>query len=208
MIPKIIHYVWFGDKPFGEVEKKCIASWKKYCPDYKIMLWNEETFDVEKAGLYAQQAYQEKQWAFVSDVARLYALKEHGGVYMDTDMEVIRPLEDFLELPAFMGFEIETEISTGIIGCEPHNPIIEEWYHDYDNRTFVQEDGSFDRTTNVIRFTGILKEKGFKMNNTKQTSENITLFPRDYFSPKDYYTREIDDTKNTYAIHQFTGSWL
>ena len=124
MIPKIIHYVWFGDKPSGEVEKKCIASWKKYCPDYEIKLWNEESFDLKGAGVYAQQAYDEEQWAFVSDVARLYVLKEYGGIYMDTDMEVIKSLDDFLELPAFMGFEIESEISTGIIGAEPHNPLI------------------------------------------------------------------------------------
>lgn len=208
MIPKIIHYIWFGDRPFGEIEEKCVASWKKYCPDYEIKLWNEDNFDLEGAGIYAQQAYDEKQWAFVSDVARLYVLKEYGGIYMDTDMEVIKPLDGFLTLPAFMGFEIETEISTGIIGSEPHNPLIEEWYQDYANRAFIQEDGSHDRTTNVIRFTEILKEKGFSLDNTKQTSENITLFPRDYFSPKDYYTREIADTKNTYAIHQFTGSWL
>lgn len=208
MIPKIIHYIWFGDRPFGEVEEKCVASWKKYCPDYEIKLWNEDNFDLEGAGLYAQQAYDEKQWAFVSDVARLYVLKEYGGIYMDTDMEVIKSLDDFLELPAFMGFEIETEVSTGIIGSEPHNPLIEEWYNDYANRKFIQEDGSHDRTTNVIRFTEILKEKGFKMNDTKQTTEDITIFPREYFSPKDYYTREIDDTKNTHAIHQFTGSWL
>lgn len=208
MIPKIIHYIWFGDRPFGEVEEKCVASWKKYCPDYEIKLWNEDNFDLKGAGLYAQQAYDEKQWAFVSDVARLYVLKEYGGIYMDTDMEVIKPLDEFLELPAFMGFEIETEVSTGIIGSEPHNPLIEEWYNDYANRAFIQEDGSHDRKTNVIRFTEILKEKGFSLDNTKQTSENITLFPRDYFSPKDYYTREVADTKNTYAIHQFTGSWL
>ena len=208
MIPKIIHYIWFGDKGFEEVEKKCLASWKKYCPDYEIKLWNEDNFDLKGAGIYAQQAYDEKQWAFVSDVARLYVLKEYGGIYMDTDMEVVRPLDDFLELPAFMGFEIESEISTGIIGSEPHNPLIEEWYQDYANRTFIKEDGTHDRKTNVIRVTEILDEKGFKMDNTKQVHEDVTLFPRDYFSPKDYYTREVDDTKNTYAIHQFTGSWL
>ena len=208
MIPKIIHYVWFGGKPFGEVEEKCIASWKKYCPDYEIKLWNEDNFDLEAAGIYAQQAYDEKQWAFVSDVARLYVLKEYGGIYMDTDMEVIKPLDDFLKLPAFFGFEIETEISTGIIGAEPHHPFIEEWYQDYADRTFIKEDGTHDRKTNVIRITEIMEEKGFKMDNTKQTFEDVTLFPREYFSPKDYYTREVDDTKNTYAIHQFTGSWL
>ena len=208
MIPKIIHYVWFGDRPFGEVEEKCYASWKKYCPDYEIMLWNEKNFPIDQAGTYVKQAYEEKQWAFVSDVARLYALKEYGGIYVDTDMELVRSIDPFLKLPAFFGFEIETEISTGIIGAEPHHPFIEELYHDYDDRTFILEDGSHDRKTNVIRTTEILTEKGMKPNNTKQVIEGVHIFPREYFSPKDYWTREVDDTSNTYGIHQFTGSWL
>ena len=208
MIPKIIHYIWFGGKEFGEVERKCIESWKKYLPDYEIKFWNEDNIDLKDMGQYAQEAYDEKQWAFVSDVVRLYVLKEYGGIYMDTDMEVIKSLDKFLTLPAFFGFEIEDEISTGIIGSEPHNPFIEKLYHDYDNRTFIQEDGSHDRTTNVIRITEIMEDMGVKMNNTEQTFEDFKIFPRDVFSPKDYWTREVDDTSNTYCIHQFTGSWL
>ena len=208
MIPKIIHYIWFGGKEFGEVERKCIESWKKYLPDYEIKFWNEDNIDLKDMGQYAQEAYDEKQWAFVSDVVRLYVLKEYGGIYMDTDMEVIKSLDEFLTLPAFFGFEIEDEISTGIIGSEPHNPFIEKLYHDYDNRTFIQEDGSHDRTTNVIRITEIIEDMGVKMNNTEQTFEDFKIFPRDVFSPKDYWTREVDDTSNTYCIHQFTGSWL
>lgn len=209
MIPKIIHYAWFGGNPLGELEKKCIASWRKYCPDYEIKEWNEETFDVKKlGGTYAKQAYDAEQWAFVSDVARLYALKIDGGIYMDTDMELIKPIDDFRKLPAFFGFEIETEISTGIIGAEPNHPFIAELYHDYDDREFILEDGSHDRQTNVLRITEIMSERGLKLNNTKQIVENVTFFPRDYFSPKDYYTREVNATENTHGIHQFTGSWL
>lgn len=208
MIPKIIHYVWFGDRPFGEVEKKCYDSWKKYCPDYEIMVWNEKNFPIAQSNEYAKQAYEEKQWAFLSDVARLYALKEYGGIYVDTDMELVRNIDSFLELPAFFGFEIETEISTGIIGAEAHHPFIEELYQDYKDRSFILSDGSHDRKTNVIRTTEILTEKGLEPNNTKQVIDGVHIFPREYFSPKDYWTREVDDTSKTYGIHQFTGSWL
>lgn len=208
MIPKIIHYAWFGGNELGELEKKCLASWKKYCPDWEIMVWDESNFKPEDHGIYTKQAYDEEQWAFVSDVARLYALKEYGGVYVDTDMELIKPIDDFRDLPAFFSFEIETEISTGIIGAEPHHPFIEELYADYDGRKFVQDDGSHDRKTNVIRITEIMKERGLKPDNTKQVIENCHIFPLEYFSPKDYWTREVDATDNTYGIHQFTGSWL
>ncbi|WP_256971750.1 glycosyltransferase family 32 protein [Marinilactibacillus psychrotolerans] len=172
------------------------------------MVWDESNFKPEDHGIYTKQAYDEKQWAFVSDVARLYALKEYGGVYVDTDMELIKPIDDFRDLPAFFSFEIETEISTGIIGAEPHHPFIEELYNDYDGRTFIQEDGSHDRKTNVIRITEIMTERGLKPDNTKQVVENCHIFPLEYFSPKDYWTREVDATDNTYGIHQFTGSWL
>lgn len=208
MIPKIIHYVWFGDRPFGEVEEKCLASWKKQCPEYTLMKWDETNFPISEQGTYVKQAYKEKQWAFLSDVARLYALKEYGGVYVDTDMELIKNLDELLTVPCFFGFEIETEISTGLIAAEPHHPFIEELYEDYENRTFILEDGSHDRKTNVIRTTEILIEKGLTPDNTKQVIEGVTIFPREYFSPKDYWTREVNKTSNTYGIHQFTGSWL
>ncbi|MDE1548429.1 glycosyltransferase family 32 protein [Jeotgalibaca caeni] len=208
MIPKIIHYCWFGGNPLGEKEKKTMESWKKHCPEYKVMAWNEETFDVNNMGDYVKEAYEAGKWAFVSDVARLYALKEYGGVYMDTDMEVVKPLDPLLELDAFMGFEIETTISTGIIAAKSHHPTIELLYADYEDRHFKQEDGSLDETTNVIRITEILQEEGLELNNEKQEIMGITIFPRVYFSPKSYWTYEINDTEDTYAIHQFSGSWL
>lgn len=208
MIPKIIHYCWFGGNPLGEKEQKILDSWEKYCPDYKIMAWNEETFDVENMGDYVKEAYEAEKWAFVSDVARLYALKEYGGIYMDTDMQVIKPIDDLLQLDAFMGFEIETTICTGIIAAKPHHPTIERFYEDYADRHFLQEDGSLDETTNVIRITEILEENGLELNNEKQEVLGITIFPRVYFSPKSYWTYEINDTDETYAIHQFSGSWL
>lgn len=208
MIPKIIHYVWFGGNELGDLEKKCLESWKKYCPDWEIIRWDESNFKPEEHGEYAKQAYENKAWAFLSDVARLHALKEYGGVYCDTDMELIKPIDKFRKFPAFFSFEIETEISTGIIGSEPHHPFIEELYHDYDDRSLILEDNAEDQTTNVIRITEIMIERGLKPNNTLQEIEGCTVFPREYFSPKNYYTREVDATENTHGIHQFTGSWL
>lgn len=208
MIPKIIHYCWFGGNPLGETEKKVMESWEKILPEYKVMVWNEETFDVNNMGDYVKEAYEAKKWAFVSDVARLYALKEYGGVYMDTDMEIVKPLDDLLEYNAVMGFEIETRISTGIILAKPHHPTIEMLYDDYADRHFQLEDGSYDETTNVVRITQILREQGLELNNTQQEVLGITIFPRVYFSPKSYWTREVNDSENTFGIHQFTGSWL
>lgn len=208
MIPKIIHYCWFGGNPLGEKEKEVMKSWEKHCPDYKIMAWNEETFDVNNMGDYVKEAYEAEKWAFVSDVARLYALKEYGGIYMDTDMEVVKPLDPLLHQEAFMGFEIETTISTGIIAAKPHHPTIELLYNDYEERHFKNEDSSFDETTNVIRITEILQEHDLELNNEKQTIMDITIYPRVYFSPKSYWTHEVNDTDETYAIHQFSGSWL
>lgn len=208
MIPKIIHYCWFGGNPLGDKEKEVMASWEKFCPDYKVMVWNEETFDIDHKGSYVKEAYEEEKWAFVSDVARLYALKEYGGIYMDTDMEVIRPLDSLLSLEAFMGFEVETTISTAIIAAIPHHPTIEMLYGDYENRHFRMEDGSLDEETNVIRITEILQENGLELNNQQQEIMGITIFPRVYFSPKSYWTREVNDTEQTYSIHHYSGSWL
>lgn len=208
MIPKIIHYAWFGGNPLGELEEKCLESWKTYCPDWEIVRWDESNFDPKDHGVYTQQAFEREEWAFVSDVARLHALKEHGGVYCDTDMELIKPIDDFRTFPAFFNFEIETEISTGIIGAEPNHPFIKELYADYDNREFILPNGERDDKTNVIRITEIMIERGLKPNNTRQTIEGCEILPREYFSPKDYWTRQVDKTENTHGIHQFTGSWL
>ncbi|MGP6139795.1 glycosyltransferase family 32 protein [Jeotgalibaca sp. A127] len=208
MIPKIIHYCWFGGNKMGEQTKEMMATWKKYCPDYEIMIWNEDTFDVHNMGDYVKEAYLESKWAFVSDVARLYALKEYGGIYMDTDVEVIKPLDPLLNHDAFMGFEIETTISTALIATVPHHPTFELLFADYENRHFKNPDGTLDEKTNVNRITEIFQENGLELNNEYQEIMNVAIYPRVYFSPKSYWTREINDTKDTYAIHHYSGSWL
>jgi mannosyltransferase OCH1-like enzyme len=208
MIPKIIHYCWFGGNPLGEKEEKIIATWEKYCPDYKVMVWNEDNFNIDQMGDYVKEAYQAKKWAFVSDVARLYALTQYGGIYMDTDMEVIKPLDSLLKLDAFMGFEVETTISTAIIAAKENHPTFKQLYDDYNDRHFINSDGTYDETTNVIRITEIFQENGLLLNNEKQTVMDVTIFPRIYFSPKSYWTQEINAGEETYAIHQYSGSWL
>lgn len=206
MIPKIIHYIWFGDKPLNKLSKKCIKSWKKYCPDYKIMLWNENNFDVNMFE-YTKEAFELKSWAFLSDVVRLYALVSYGGVYMDTDVEVIKSIDNFLDKKAFSGFENEKNIPTGIMACEQNFPLFKKLLDDYKNRHLIRKDGLIDRTTNVQTITKILKNYGFTPNNEYQNIEGLELFPNDFFCPKDYKTLKINKTDNTYTIHHFNASW-
>ena len=146
-VPKIIHYCWFGPKEIPEMEQKCIASWKKVLPDYKIMFWNEQNFDVNSVP-YVREAYEKGKYAFVSDYVRMYALYNYGGVYFDTDVEVLKPLDKFLEDKAFIGFENRTMIGTGIIGAEKHSALFEEMLNYYSNHNFVDDNGNIDTTTN------------------------------------------------------------
>lgn len=207
MIPKKIHYCWFGNNEMPEQVKKYISSWKKYCPDYEIVEWNESNFDIHQYK-YTEEAYNEKKWAFVTDVVRLYVMVNYGGIYMDTDVEVLKPLDEFLDLKAFSGFETNNNISTGIMACEKGFPLFSELLKRYENRPFILPDGSLDTSTNVIEITNVCLSKGLKQDNTLQTIEGFTLFPADYFCPKDYSTGEINITSRTYTVHHFNGSWL
>ena len=206
MIPKKIHYCWFGGNPLPDMAKHCIESWKKYCPDYEIIEWNEQNFDLNCCD-YVKEAYEAKKWAFVSDVARLYALVTQGGIYMDTDVEVLKPLDDILCCEAVSGFEGVDRIPTGLMGCEAGQPMFVELLRDYDDAHFVKPDGTYDTTTNVTRITNACLKYGLVLNNEKQTVNGFTLFPKDYFCPKDCETKELVITENTYTIHHFDGSW-
>ena len=207
MIPKIIHYCWFGGNPLPDMARKCIASWKVYCPDYEIKEWNENNFDVNCCE-YVREAYKAKKWAFVSDVARLYAMVTEGGIYMDTDVEVIRSLDSILQYHAVSGFETDTAIPTGLMACEQGNPMFIELLNEYKEARFILPDGTMDDTTNVVRITNTCLKYGFVANNKKQTINTLTLLPKDYLCPKDNKTGKINLTKNTLTIHHFNGSWL
>ena len=207
MIPKIIHYCWFGNNPLSPLAQKCIQSWKLFCPDYKIIEWNEKNFDLNY-NAYVKEAYTAKKWAFITDVVRLYALTKYGGIYMDTDVELLKSLDDILKYQAVSGFESENRMPTGMMASCSHHPLFLELLHEYDDLHFIKEDGSYDMTTNVTRITNTCLKYGLKLNNTLQEVHGLTLFPNDYFCPKDSQTLKLTLTSNTYAIHHFDGSWL
>lgn len=207
MIPKTVHYCWFGGKPKPKLALKCIKSWKKYCPDYEIIEWNEENFDISACPLYVRQAYEAKKWAFVTDYVRLWVMTNFGGIYMDTDVELLKRLDRFLSHEAFSGFEDGKHIPTGIMACQKGFPLFEEFLHYYDNISFFNDDGTFNCTTNVVIMTTICKEHGLIQNGEYQIIEGFALYPKDVFCPKNYSTGQLEKTKNTVAIHWFSASW-
>lgn len=206
MIPKIIHYCWFGGKPLPDLAQKCISSWKKYCPDYEIKEWNESNFDLNSC-VYVKEAYEAKKWAFITDYVRLYAMVTEGGIYMDTDVEVIKPLDLFLQHKAFSGFEDATRIPTGIMACEKDFPLFKKLLEDYNHRHFIMDNGKYDLTTNVDTITALCRNYGFRGNNTLQDVCGFVLYPHDVFCPKSHETGMINLTDQTVTIHHFSGSW-
>lgn len=206
MIPKVIHYCWYGGKPLPELSRKCLASWKKYCPDYKIIRWDESNTDLYN-NQYVREAYENKKWAFVTDYVRLKVLYELGGIYMDADVQVIAPLDKFLNNKAFSGFENEKQVPTGIMASEKGNDFIGFLVRDYDDKHFLKPDGSIDMTTNVDTITNLAVKKGLLLNNKLQTVDGFTFYPKDYFCPKDSRTLKVKLTKNSATIHHFAGSW-
>lgn len=205
-IPKIIHYCWFGKNEKSDLVIKCIDSWKKKCIGYQIIEWNEENFDIN-INSYVKEAYENKKWAFVSDYVRIMVLYKYGGIYLDTDVEILKSLDTFLDNKLFFGFESIEKISTGIIGAEPNNKFLENILNDYGKRKFII-DNKLDLSTNVDMITNMCKLKGIKLNNLYQIVDGITLYPIEFFSPKDNETGEINVTDNSCAIHYFSGSWL
>ena len=184
----------------------CIASWKKFLPDYTLQLWNEDTFDVNSVP-YVREAYEARKFAFVTDYVRLYAIHHYGGIYMDTDVEVIKSLDDLLHLPAFSGFESEVEIPTGIMASERFGKWAHEQLQYYVDRRFLRPDRSYDLTTNVEIISGIMASGGFLLTNSYQIYKDcMHIFPKDYFCPK-ARSGLITITNNTYCIHHFEGSW-
>lgn len=206
-IPKTIHYCWFGNNPIPEPNKKFMESWKKFCHDYEIKEWNESNYDVTK-NRYMREAFEHKQWAFVSDYARLDIIYENGGIYLDTDVELLKPLDDLLNLTGFMGFEENKKLcGTGLgFGAVPKLPIIKELRDDYENINFIKEDESFNQTPCPVFQTDILLKKGLKPDNSFQEIEGLTVFPDEYFCPRNWLG-QTNITLNTYSIHHFEGLW-
>lgn len=208
MIPKTIHYCWFGGNPKSKLIKKCIKSWKKYCPDYEIKEWNERNFNVN-INDYVKEAYQEKKWAFVSDYARLWIVYNYGGIYLDTDVELIRSLNNLLDNKSFFGSEDNQHINTGLgFGAEKNNVLVKKMMDDYANIHFIDEKGSYDLLPCPKRNT-LSIQKMLPLDNFDKIikSKYGVIYPKEYFCPLNYYTREMKKTKNTYSIHWFDASW-
>lgn len=208
MIPKIIHYCWFGRGEMPELAKKCIESWHKYMPDWEYQLWNEDSFDLDSVP-YVKEAYEARKFAFVTDYVRLWALNKFGGVYMDTDVEILKPLDNLMELPAFTGYEASTSGApvTGLMASAPGGVWVTEQLDAYNGRHFLREDGSLNLTTNTVIISDIMTANGFEINGKYQVYKNdMHVFPVDYFCPLTS-TRVLKLTANTYCIHHFAGSW-
>ncbi|MDE5413791.1 glycosyltransferase family 32 protein [Alkalihalobacterium chitinilyticum] len=207
-IPKIIHYCWFGNNEKPDIVKKCIASWNKHLSDYEIKEWNEKNFDFS-SNAYANEAYQNKKFAFVSDYVRVHVLYHIGGIYLDTDVEVFKSFDDLLHLESFWGFEQESFIGTSTIGSKKGNPLIKMFLDSYEDKNFVKENGMLDQLTNVAIISELLQNKGLKLNGKFQELDELgTFFPQTYFSPYDYINCRKFITKDTYAMHHFYKSWL
>jgi len=210
MIPKVIHYCWFGRNPLPKLARKCIESWKKYCPDYEIIEWNEDNFDINFCD-YVKEAYEAKKYAFVSDYARFKILYEHGGLYFDTDVEIIKSLDNIVEKGGFMGCENDTVpmVAPGLgLGVKPGLELYKELMDVYHSTHFLNEDGTFNQKTVVEYTTEVLQKHGLKDNGEIQEIAGIYIYPKEYFCPKDSVTRELNLTKNSVAIHHYDGSWM
>lgn len=206
MIPKKIHYCWFGRGQKPELAERCIASWKKYCPDYEIIEWNEDNFDID-SNQYVKEAYEAKKYAFVTDYVRLYAMYYNGGIYMDTDVEVLKSLNEYLENDALSGFETESQIPTGLMACREGFPLFKELLEYYDTARFVNADGTLNTTTNVVTITKMMLERGFKPNGQYQVVDGFALYPQNVFCPDHNRLSDKKYMKDAAAIHFFSGSW-
>ena len=210
MIPKTIHYCWFGNNEKSQLVKKCIESWKHKCPDYSVLEWNESNFDITKIP-YVEEAYEEKKWAFVTDYARLWIVYTYGGIYLDTDVELLKSLDDLLTEPAFLGLEDTNMIATGLgFGAEAGNTVIKSMMEDYRDIHFRNTDGTLDKLPCPVRNTESIKHLLPDRMDVNQITriQGATIFPREYFCPLSADGSTMKKTKNTYSIHWFTASWL
>lgn len=208
LIPKKIHYCWFSKKPIPEYLQKCIDSWYKFCPDYKIIRWDESNYDVNK-NQYMKQAYESEKYGFVPDVARLDILYQYGGIYLDTDVELIKSLDALLYQKAFVGVEKWGNINVGgCCGAVSHHPVIKKLLDFRKNEDFILPDGTLNLTTCGFYETKPLLELGMKPDNTIQYLDDITIYSSDFFHPYDYMSGETVITENTYSLHHFNGGWL
>lgn len=208
MIPKVIHYCWFGHGRVPDEMEVCMESWRKFCPDYEILEWNEDNFNIERYS-YSSQAYRHGKWAFVSDIARLDILYKYGGIYLDTDVELIRSLDDLLYQPAFCGVEKWRLLNTGGgCGAVPQHPALKKMLDYRKDILFEYSDGRLNLESSGSYESCPLLEDGFVPDNTIQIVDGMTIYSSDFFHPFDYMSGETSITENTHGIHHFRGSWV
>lgn len=212
MIPKKIHYCWLGENPLPKFAKKCIASWEAFFPDYEIIQWNESNYDVCKIP-YIREAYDAKKYAFVSDYARFDILYREGGIYFDTDVEVIMPFDGISQNGPFMGCEIDggdgIKVAPGLcLGAEPGMEIYKKIIDFYETQNFLNPDGTINSETVVIKTTKVLLECGLSDAPGIQEICGIKIYPKEFFNPMNNNTGVLTITDNTYSIHWYTMSWM
>lgn len=213
-IPKIIHYCWFGRGKLPKLALKCINSWKEFLPNYEIRIWTEDNFDINCIR-YVKEAYDAKRYAFVSDYARFWILYNYGGVYLDTDVMIIKSIDDILERGSFMGCETYANndsplfVNPGLgMATEPGNPLLKEMLDLYANLHFINPDGTHN-IKSIVRYTSeALVAKGLKQTTDIQKIASIWIYPKEYFNPYDYNKNKILITPQTRSIHYFAGSWI
>lgn len=210
MIPKIIHYCWFGGAPKPESVIKCINSWKEHCADFQIIEWNEKNFDIGSCPRYVIDAYENKKWAFATDYIRLRIIYENGGVYFDTDVELLKGIHDLLQYNAFFGFEDGKHVNTGLgFGAEPGISVIKEMMDEYNSLEFILPDGSLNQETCPAINTRTLLKYGLVQNDKRQIlDDGIMILPSIYMCPIDYETGKMKRSRNTISIHWFDATWM
>lgn len=207
MIPKKIHYCWFGRNPKPKLAERCIASWKKYCPDYEIIEWNEDNFDVSHSP-YTKWCYDNKKFAFLSDYVRIFVVKEHGGLYFDTDVEAVKSFDTLLSNDAFFGWENNSNVASGLgFGAEVNHPVLCEMLRIYDD-LIPNELGEFPLVVCPKINTEALLRFGLKLDGAFQNLNGIKILPVNYMNPYDDPTGRLNITENTYSIHWYSKSWM
>ena len=207
MIPKIIHYCWFGKGEKPASFYVYLATWKEKLPDYKIKEWNEENFDIHCCK-YVEQAYKVKKYAFVSDYARIYALKKEGGIYFDTDVEVLKSFDELLDNSFFIGYESKGKLGTSVIASERDFWLLNAILDDYEKNVFIRVDGTVNLMTNTAILSRLLKDHGIVLDDTTKREGKITLYEFTYFSPYSSLTNKTVKSSNTFSIHRFSNSWF
>lgn len=209
MIPKTIHYCWFGRKEIPELAKKCIESWKKFCPDYEIIQWNEDNYDLKSSVEYVREAFQNEAWSFVSDYVRLDIIYNNGGIYLDTDVELIKNLDDMLQQECFLAMESSGYIATGLgFGAVKNSKAVEMMMAEYKDAHYMLGTDIFDKTPCPTRNTKPFFSSGFKECYEVQKLNVCNIYPPEYFCPLDYKTKTCNITQNTISIHHYNESWI